>query len=191
MGASGWTYTVAYQSDVTKVLDDLRRDVFLRGEYERPAPDVNFLEELGFFDVDDETREALIGECGLEPLRAPLARVGLDGLRDYIRFLYDAPKLRDLDELMALQCISTEGTHSILDIVGVGQTPADGSIFPLPVDFLQRYFGTAEPTRAAVEESRARDVVLDEAYERGQGIYFTLYQDGRPEAIYIEGASGD
>jgi hypothetical protein len=176
---------------MSKVLDDLRRDVFLRGAYKRPYPAFEVLEELGFFEVDGEIREELIRECGLEPLRAPLERVGLDGLKDWLEALYHAPKLQNMEELAALQCLSMDGTHSILDIESAGQTRADEGIYPLPREFLLRYFGTAEPTRAAVEEPRERRIPFEEVYERGQGVYCTLYRDGKPDEIYIEGASGD
>ncbi len=191
MGATGWTYTVPYQPDMNKVLDDLRRDVFLRGAYQRPCPIFELLEELEFLEADEETREGLIRECGLEPLRAPLERVGPEGLRDWLKALYNAPKLQNMEALAALQCLSESGTHSILDIGSVGQTRADGGIYPLPRDLLLQCFGTAEPTRHAVEKRRERDILSDEAYERGQGVYFTLCRDGKPDEIYIEGASGD
>jgi hypothetical protein len=191
MGATGWSYTVPYEADMNKVLDDLHRDVFLRGAYRRPIPIFEALEELGFLEADEETREDLIRECGLEPLRAPIERVGPDGLRDWLEALYDAPKLQNMEELAALQCLSESGTHSILDIESVGQTRADDGIYPLPREFLLRYVGTAEPNRAAVEKLRERGMLLGEAYERGQGVYVILYRDGKPDEIYIEGASGD
>ena len=33
MGASGWHYFVAYQPDIDKALQELRVDVFKKGEY--------------------------------------------------------------------------------------------------------------------------------------------------------------
>ena len=39
MGASDWHYTVAYQPDVKAALQQLRRDVYDRGEYYREPAD--------------------------------------------------------------------------------------------------------------------------------------------------------
>lgn len=191
MAATGWSYVVPYRSDMAKVLDDLRRDVFLRGAYQRPVPEPEFLEEIGLFEADEGARDELLHAYGLNALRPPIEQVGLEGLRDWLQALYDAPQLQDPGQLAALQCLSSGGTHSILDIEGVSETPAAGSLFPLPQELLRRYFGTAEPTRASVEELHRRNIQMADAYDRGQGIYFPLHREGRPEEIYIEGASGD
>lgn len=37
MGASGWEYLVPYQADLQAALDDLRRQVFVSGEYVSPV----------------------------------------------------------------------------------------------------------------------------------------------------------
>lgn len=48
-------------------------------------------------------------------------------------------------------------------------------------------FGTAQPTRAMIEEN------LDfyEEIERGQGVYIIAYRDGKPSEIFFGGYSYD
>ena len=193
MGATGWSYIVPYQADAGKVLRDLHGDVFRRGEYEKPHTDVSFLEQFGFFEADDEERERMMTEFGLEPLRKPIEQVGLDGLRGWLAERDTAPDIGSLEELEALRCLSHSGTGSILDIVSVAAEPAPHSLFPLGEPRLRDVFGTDRPTRSQVDAWRRRDGSVGEPtlYERGQGIYFVIYEDGRPMEIYIEGASGD
>lgn len=197
MGATGWQYFVPYQPDMDRVLGDLRRDVLARGGYEEPAVDLDFLDESGFFEADEESREQMMAEFTLEPLRWAIERFGIDGLRGWLEAHQRSPDLRgpgarSMAELEAVRCVSTDGTHSILDIGGVSPDRADGAIYPLPEGVLVSLFGTSRPTRSMVEVWRGRD---DPAryglYERWQGFYVTIYKDGQPDEVYIEGASGD
>lgn len=197
MGASGWHYFVPYRPDMDRVLEDLRRDVLARGGYAEPGIELEFLDEIGFFEADESDRGAMMAEFNLEPLRWAVDRFGMDGLRDWLESLqdrWDLPrgKPRSMEELEALRCLSEGGTHSILDIGGISPVPANGAIHPLPGEVLVSLFGTDRPTRSDVEAWRARDDGSGEDfYERWQGIYFAVYKDGGPDEIYIEGASGD
>jgi hypothetical protein len=194
VGATGWSYVVPYQQDMGKVLEDLKGEVFLQGDYQKPSIDMSFLDEIGFFDADEETRESMFSEYTLGPLREPIQRFGLDGLRDWLEKLDAAPKVQNREELAALQCLSWEGTWSILDIGGVTTEPSAGDIFPLPPEAIIQYFGTDRPERGMLPAWRQRwDQWPGESlpYERGQGIYFVLYQNGQPAEIYVEGSSGD
>ena len=193
MGATGWSYIVPYQAGMGKVLRDLHGDVFLRGEYEKPPIDPSFLEQFGFFEADDEERDRMMTEFGLEPLRKPIERIGPDGLRGWLAERDAAPGVESLEELEALRCLSHGGTGSILDIISVADEPAPHALFPLGVSRLLDFFGTDRPSRGQVEAWRRRVGSIGEPmlYERGQGFYVIIYEDGRPTEVYMEGASGD
>jgi hypothetical protein len=197
MGATGWSYYVPYQTDLGRALDELRRDVLTRGDYEEPGVELDFLDEAGFFGADEASRDRMMAEYGLGPLRWAIDRFGIDGLRGWLESQQWSPELRgprprSMEELEALRSVSSGGTHSILDIGAVRTGPASGAIYPLPEGMLRSLFGTDQLTRGMVEAWRGRDdPARYDIYDRWQGVYFAVYRDGRPDEIYIEGASGD
>ena len=79
------------------------------------------------------------------------------------------------------------GTRSILDMERVADSPASGTLSPVPSEELQRIFGTEQPTRAMVEQSEE----LTDRIDRGQGIYVVTYRQGKPDGIYFAGYSYD
>lgn len=87
----------------------------------------------------------------------------------------------------ALDASDADGTRSILDIERIGSTPDFGVAVPYPPDRLDDLYGTDKPTRANVEENM--DFLED--IERGQGIYFILYENDRPSEILFAGYSYD
>jgi hypothetical protein len=87
----------------------------------------------------------------------------------------------------ALKISDTTGTRSILDMDRVTDTPELGAVSPLRPQTLRELFGTEQPTLDAIEKS---DEFIDRL-ERGQGVYITLYQQGKPEQIYFAGYSYD
>ncbi len=143
MGATGWQYFVPYQPDMSRVLDDLRRDVLARGDYEEPGVELDFLDEVGFFEADEEARQAMMAEYTLEPLRWAIERFGLDALRGWLESQQWSPGLRNprprsMEELEALRCLSTSGTHSILDISAVSPTHGTDREIRATLDRLKR-----------------------------------------------------
>ena len=69
----------------------------------------------------------------------------------------------------------------------VADSPDYGAVAPLPREELLELFGTDRPTREMVEGSDE----LFEALERGQGVYFVVYEEGRPSEIFFAGYSFD
>lgn len=58
MGASGWTYFVPYQPDITKALNELREQVFRDGKYyNQPAIWQDMNEEDYTDEPDEDIRE--------------------------------------------------------------------------------------------------------------------------------------
>jgi hypothetical protein len=175
VGASGWSYSVAYQPDVANALKRLRQDVYDRGAYYREDPDPIFaLSEDAFRATLDPTDEdSGINESLLDQWHAAQLR----------------PKPVDPDSLFDSQ--SHSGTHSVIDMVnGVSSEPALFSVSPLTEEQMLTFFGTLTPTSdQVVEWMKSFDPYP--IRERWQGIYVVSYVDGRPDQIHFTGFSGD
>ena len=87
----------------------------------------------------------------------------------------------------ALAASDMDGTRSILDLDRVSTLPEDGAVSPVDDSILIDLYGTAQPTRAMIEED---DGFLEEI-ERGQGFYVVTYQGGIADQIYFGGCSYD
>jgi len=192
MGATGWSFRVPYHEDMEQALEELKQKEFAAGRYEKPGVEWDVLDDFGLLDAgSDEEREEIIEEYGLEALRRPLAEVGVEGFRPWLKALDDAPAVRTRADLDVLQQFSSSGTGSILDISHVAPTPEFGTLSPLPRETLLQHFGTDKPTRAQVEAGlRALDI-RTHLHQRGAGSYIVLYEAGQPSEIYIEGSTGD
>ena len=181
VGASEWSYSVAYQPDVAAALNQLRQEVYDRGEYHR-AEDLDpryALTEAEFVatlepDRGDGVHEFLIEDWrdAQDDGRAALAR--------------SSPT--DPDSLLASQPES--GTHSIIDMCGVSAKPAAMTVSPLTDEQSLTFFGTLTPTTDQVVEWRE---TFDPSAirERWQGISVVSYVEGRPDQIHFTGFSGD
>lgn len=93
---------------------------------------------------------------------------------------------KTIEEAIKLAADAT-GTRSILDMERISETPDFGTLSPVPRDELQRMFGTEQPTLEMIEQSDE----LIESIERGHGIFIIVYEEGRPERIYLAGYSYD
>ena len=175
MGATGWQYYVRYQVDVDAALQELRRGVFQRGEYEKP--------------MTEEEGEAVMANA------SPQLKKLYELATRWEKF--DPPKPdrssppRTIEELVE-QC-EESGTHSILDIDHISEALEFGALTPLTEQQLTDLFNTIQPDQAIVENWCGRVPSLTEPslYHRWEGIYFTIYKDGIPDELYFEGASGD
>ena len=92
-----------------------------------------------------------------------------------------------------MMCLSPSLTSSILDIDRVTEKADADALFPLSPELIQHHFGTKKPTQEMPDRWRQRLVSWTHVplYERNQGIYITIYNDGQPNEIHIEGCSGD
>ena len=171
MGASGWTNTTPYDSDIEAALVRLQEEVFERGDYYKPW------EEAWRY------RDSI--------LTKPLDQLE-DHERQYIKRLkYYAMPDRNFvpSSIQALLRNNAEsGTHSILDIFGIADEVTFGAATPVPDEELLRVFGTTQPTVDQVESVPSD---FGENLERWQAVYFIVYQDGQPHEIRFEGCSGD
>ena len=87
----------------------------------------------------------------------------------------------------ALEASDADGTRSILDIERIAERPDFGVAVRLPSARLMELYGTDQPTRGMVKAN----MDFFEDVERGQAVYFVLFQDGRPNELFFAGMSYD
>ena len=95
----------------------------------------------------------------------------------------------------ALERTDADGTRSILDMMGVSDTPHEvdsedpqfGFVAPLSAEQLIGLYGTDKPTRAIVGDGG--DVF--ELIDRGLGVYVIVYDGDRPSELFFAGYSYD
>ncbi|MDR3575703.1 MAG: hypothetical protein P4L50_17725 [Anaerolineaceae bacterium] len=165
MGGSGWSYFVPFQTDINQAFQELKESTFQNGEY---FTELEFLK--GF----------------VEFMQEQLSPESISQTQERIAQLQNQPSPSSIEEL--LQMNAENGTHSIIDMEGISETPDFGRITPFSPQDLIDLFGTEKPTREMAEEK------LDEIGRRckkWQGIYFTVFQNNLPSEILFIGVSGD
>jgi len=194
MGATGWCYFTPYLPNTQAALRQLQETVFRSGAYERPLLELEILDEMDFFAAAEAQRQEILSWYRMEGVRAFMARVGNEGLREKLLALEGAPTLADRDELQVLMELSTSGTGSILDMDETIVPARTGSgLYPLSAEKQQALWGTDRPTRRDIERwnTRISSLVEEPLYSRDEGFFVTVYRDDLPDEIYFEGASGD
>ncbi|MFB7291932.1 hypothetical protein [Actinacidiphila glaucinigra] len=172
--------------------------------------------------IADDGRQAM-GATGWDyvtPYRGSVEAT-LEGLHEQVfQELYgDGEEYRDRAELYADESMADSGTHSILDVHRIVDTPAGPgrgdwdycTLRPLRPERLVHHFGTAEPTPQQFEDAmarakdpsslrsrrsrrsrRAEDTTLIHEQElRWTGHYVLLHSDGEPTHVGFFGISGD
>jgi hypothetical protein len=198
MGATGWSYFVPYEADVSAALQRLREDVFARGDY------------IYGDGITDDQRKAILEKVRPEidpwmqkvreeaaKLQEPFKTLYLQGaekIRGEIMGGGSAPrkpkrKPKTIGEVLEFQAES--GTHSILDIIGISPESQFGHIRPFPREKLVEFFGSETPGHAEIEEAHDSGLLEDFISERWKGIYIVAYGHGSPSEIFFAGCSGD
>jgi hypothetical protein len=173
MGASGWTYFVQYQPDINQALQDLHNQTFQQRAFEQSEPYWRSLSFEAFLPPDPELMpEDIAGyRAEYERLQALLEPTTINALREWQ---------------------GDQGTHSVLDILGVSQERTFQYVSPLTTEELVEMFDTTEPTRQTIEEALADPYHdLHDARDRWEGVYIILYRGGEPCEICFTGFSGD
>lgn len=168
MRPSTWSYYTSYQSEVNKALQQLRHDIFRRGEFYKSA---NHWRTM--------TREDILREHRGEPRTFILEAL------DHWLAMAQLPEPRTIEDWLIWN--TGEGTHSILDIRGVSDEPEYGMAAPLPEEAIPILFGTPYPTRRDIERQA---MTLSMLREPEQGTYIIVYQHQLPHQIYFTGMSG-
>ncbi|MBH8573475.1 hypothetical protein I8752_10695 [Nostocaceae cyanobacterium CENA369] len=172
MGGKPWHYFVPHCTDINSALQVLREQEFCAGRYGFGALE-HFFGNLENFDRDyinsEESPEELIEEYG--NVQAAIEAV--------------------LDEY------GSEGTASILDMLGISLVPESSAVSPISRNDLLELFGTDKPTREMVESILIEEQDLDACEEfwssisRGEGRYIVLYTENQPVEIFFAGYSFD
>lgn len=198
MGASGWSYFVPFETNISTALQRLREGIFSRGDYphgdgitkdQRKAMLEKVLPELDPWMQVVRQQAAKLEE----PFRtkyleqAEEIRAQLTGGGSAPRKLKRKPKT--IEQLLESQ--GENGTHSILDIVSISSEPKFGAISPFPQTKLVGCFGSETPSHSQIEEVRSSGSLEKYVSERWQGIYIIAYRDGSPSEIFFAGCSGD
>lgn len=174
MGASSWSYSVPFRPDIEAALQDLRQEVYDRGEYYAIEPNPDLL-------------------LPLEEFVARYRSDSGDGILEFMleereKFLELAPPT-DPDSRFAWQ--GGEGTHSIIDMAcGVSPEPELFAVSPMTDEELVSELGTTRPRTPAVRALLAEGWVG--LRDRWYGSYLISYrEDDTPDEIHFFGFSGD
>lgn len=176
MGASGWSYFVPFQEDVSEALKSLRWEVFRSGEFMKPSTGHPLPPFKDFVPPDPDIWEV---PEELENWKAMYEQAKSQHAQQS-----SAPTSPD----EALAQGDTEGTHSIIDIVSISSTTSRGESGTLTPETLLELFGSTNPTRAMLEAANAELQVL-----RGRWMctYIFAYEGETPTEIFFTGFSGD
>ncbi len=103
----------------------------------------------------------------------------------------------------AIEASEESGTHSILDIFHVSDSPAPCATSPISTELLLKLFKTDKPSRQLVEaaflsreplahwEEEGFDKYRDIFIERGECRHIVCYSDNQPSEIFFTGYSFD
>jgi hypothetical protein len=131
-------------------------------------------------------------QYGLRPMLAIAERVGLDNFVPWCVARMRDQRVDSFEELRAMQCLSSSGTHSPLDLYGISDSPKDFRLFPLTGEQIVKVFGK---TRVDLADVSSMEMFvyrsIPAAYARWQGVFVPVYTGDRITHAYIEGASGD
>jgi hypothetical protein len=198
MGATGWSYFVPYEADVSAALQRLREGVFNRRDYVCGDEITDDQREVSLEELQPEVElwvKRLQAEAAKleEPLRT-LYLQGAENFKKEVMAGSPAPRKatgqpKTIEEALEVQAES--GTHSILDIVGVSSEAAFGHVRPFPPEKILEFFGSHTPNHAQIEEAYDFGSLEEFVSERWEGIYIIAYRDGSPSEIFFAGCSGD
>lgn len=91
-------------------------------------------------------------------------------------------------EREALEAYDADGTASPLDIDGFSDAPEPASCWALDAETLEAHFGSAKPSKAAVDDG------VDELMEelgRGESLCVVAWKGGKPAEVLFAGWSFD
>lgn len=185
MGQSSWVYFVPYQSDIANALHELKQKTYLSGNY-----------------YSLKTKQKLLTWLDSEfskPIEDQFGGRSKDGPQEYLinlyrpfyekyRFRPEPPSIDEaINELLEVANLHGTGTHSILDIYGLGE--GFGNVRAFDEEELMLLFGTTKPTHNQMDEDTF--FMNPNIWFSWNGAYLIVYQDGEPYEICFLGMSGD
>lgn len=106
--------------------------------------------------------------------------------REYVETCDEDDVPTSPDQVLDLQPHS--GSHSIIDMMGVADSPARFRVAPYTDAQLQQIFGSSRPSREQLEAWQDTPAATEPTWV---GRYVVTYTAGRPDGIAFFGASGD
>lgn len=131
-------------------------------------------------------------EAALDKLRHREFEAGrYNPVMPFIEFPIDPgaewPGAQHLSIQHARDAADMDGTRSILDIEGIGETREIGVAAPMDDEALEELYETKQPTHEMIEAK----MDFFEPIERGQAIYIVVYKDDKPDELFFAGYSFD
>jgi hypothetical protein len=175
MGASGWWYRYEHQTDLAAALHELQQAVFTSGDYYKVwenhpnylqgwAADLPMMVET----MPDAFPPEVYDQAMIDGMAAG-----------------EEPATIEQARLWAMD----SGTHSILDIDGVSESPEPAMVSPLTETEAEQLFGSSEPTVDSIESRQ--DELLALPVGAWTGRYIVAFENGAPAALFFFGISGD
>lgn len=180
MGASYWSYYVPYEPDINKALQQLRERVFKDGDYSSDYTKVELIEEL---ERQLLALENIAVKSDIETYQFVQLQLHLERLKSLPEPITIEAQIQEL-----LEVNSDNGTHSILDIIGISSESDYGIAAPLYESELLDLFATVQPTKEMVNDQENELLTL---CDRWEATYIVVYQEDAPKWIYFCGISGD
>ncbi|TWU11756.1 hypothetical protein CA54_05650 [Symmachiella macrocystis] len=114
-----------------------------------------------------------------------------DGAESAVRRVIPSPKKQLPTSIdIAREIAAESGTHSILDIDHVTDTPGFGIAIPLSNEELMTLFGTIEPSLEMVKLAENNEILMS-FRECWEAVCFPIYSEGKPHQYVFAGRSGD
>jgi hypothetical protein len=173
VGASGWVSRVSYQPDIAAALETARWDAFRAGEFYRSPDQLPHARTM----IEDE----FVAWC--------VEEFGPNADSEESRFMWRDARTEPEDPDMLLASQPYSGTHSVIDMTAVADTPDDNTVAPVPDKALDAIFSTRTPDTDAVAAAVAGGEL--DLYGRWHGTYVVGYRNTAPEVIFFVGHSGD
>lgn len=180
MGASGWSYVVPYDPDISAAFRDLQSEVLRKGEY------TSFGTRDEILEMYRNEQERVDQRFEDDDLRQEVRQ----DIAHRIKRLESLPEPTSVDEEIALirEIQAEAGTHSILDMRTVSDDREFAVVSPFSDEELMSLFGTTKPSR---EIAQAKEVEMMTQIPRWMGRYLVIYEGGEPHQIMFAGVSGD
>lgn len=170
MGASSWIYFTAWREDPREALQELQAQEIRRSTSVRRRTTSHATTAV-------RNAERLLATS---PHLPPEVRRAIEGTIENLKKLAAPGEAEAADD--------EGGSHSILDVIGVGEKRDVLVATPVADADLERLFGTTRPTRAQVEDKRFPLMTLRPAQHP---CYLAVFEGEEPVEWCFAGATGD
>jgi len=193
-----------YQEDPEAALQELREEIFERGEFTYTGSDKaeGIWKMIGWEIEDPDSPEGKAEKVAQRRVLAAAQMDSFDALTEEEKELAshlqsvlgmlavagvkDVQFPKTIEELV--EAAGEEGTRSILDIEKTGKKPGVGIAAHLPNQELWQFFGTSQPVREQVEKGW---LAIARRLGRWEAFYMIVYKDHQPHEYAFLGNAGE